>query len=264
MSFDPNHYLMNLKGKQYLPVAPRIAWMREEHPDWGIITEEVIVTDTYARFRSTIMDEGGRVIATATKCEDRVGFPDFVEKAETGSIGRALALCGYGTLQCLEFDEGERFADSPIERNARNATQIDARNATQIERNAARLEPNAFRQSGGRGRPHQGPVPARFGEVATEAQVRMIVAKGGTAHVGMTKRQANTEIQRLSNLAFDKGSAAMDKGSAAMDKGTGRIRVDDLDDPFSEGSAGFGGGADMVHQSDRAQPADLVHPTEGR
>lgn len=42
------------------------------------------------------------------------GFGDFIEKAETGAIGRALALVGFGTQFCAdELDEGPRLADSP-------------------------------------------------------------------------------------------------------------------------------------------------------
>jgi hypothetical protein len=36
------------------------------------------------------------------------------EKDETGAVGRALAMCGYGTLQAPEFDEGDRLADAPL------------------------------------------------------------------------------------------------------------------------------------------------------
>ena len=39
-----------------------------------------------------------------------------MEKAETGSIGRALALLGYGTQFCAdELDEGDRIVDAPAE-----------------------------------------------------------------------------------------------------------------------------------------------------
>jgi hypothetical protein len=50
------------------------------------------------------------------KKETEIGFPDYIEKAETGAIGRALAMCGYGILQAPEFDEAERQADAPIEK----------------------------------------------------------------------------------------------------------------------------------------------------
>jgi hypothetical protein len=66
--------------------------------------------------KATIKDMLGVVIATARKKETEIGFPDYIEKAETGAIGRALAMCGYGTLQAPEFDEGERIADAPVEK----------------------------------------------------------------------------------------------------------------------------------------------------
>lgn len=82
MSFDPSRHMMNLKGKDYLPVAARIAWFREEHPDWSIITEPHTLTDDAAIYRTTIVDASSKIIATATKAEDRRGFADFLEKAE--------------------------------------------------------------------------------------------------------------------------------------------------------------------------------------
>ena len=108
--------MLDLRGKPYLQVAHRLVWFREEHPDWPIITEIVEQDQTHAIVRATIklnnLVDG--VLATAVKREDKVSFPDFLEKAETGAIGRALALCGYGTQFAPELDEGERLADSPI------------------------------------------------------------------------------------------------------------------------------------------------------
>jgi hypothetical protein len=65
--------------------------------------------------KAIIKDAEGSVIATARKKETENGFPDYIEKTETGAVGRALAMCGIGTLQAPEFDEGERITDSPIE-----------------------------------------------------------------------------------------------------------------------------------------------------
>jgi hypothetical protein len=53
-------------------------------------------------------------IATVRKKETEAGFPDYIEKAETGAIGRALAMCGYGTLQAPEFDKQDRLAYASI------------------------------------------------------------------------------------------------------------------------------------------------------
>ena len=131
--FEPARYIIKLPKKKkvklangfvrweeteadYLPVAPRIAWFRRDHPTWSIITEEEKEAPKAVVMKATIKDEQGRVIATARKKETEANFADYIEKAETGAVGRALALCGYGTLQAPEFDEGERLADAPAEK----------------------------------------------------------------------------------------------------------------------------------------------------
>lgn len=106
--------LLNLRGKEYLEVKYRLVWFREDHPDWSIETELMSVTDVSAYAKATIRDETGRIIATSHKFESVQGFPDFIEKSETGAIGRALALIGYGTQFCAdELDEGKRIVDAP-------------------------------------------------------------------------------------------------------------------------------------------------------
>jgi len=133
--FDPMKYMLKLpKYKKvslgngqvrfekteadYLPVAARIAWFRKDYPYWSIITEVEQLADKAVIMKATIKDMLGAVIATARKKETEAGFPDYIEKAETGAIGRALAMCGYGTLQAPEFDEQDRLADAPVEKNA--------------------------------------------------------------------------------------------------------------------------------------------------
>src|SRR5213594_3462740 len=124
--FDPNKYMLKLpKTKKvtmdngmvkwekteadYLPVAARIAWFRKDNPYWSIITEIEQLANKAVIMKATIKDMLGNIIATARKKETEIGFPDYIEKAETGAIGRALAMCGYGTLQAPEFDEQDRL-----------------------------------------------------------------------------------------------------------------------------------------------------------
>ena len=115
MTFDPKRHLMKVQGRAYLPVSARLVWFRSEHPDWGIVTApvEINMEKQYAIFSASIFSAEGKLMATATKMENVKGFPDYLEKAETGAVGRALAYCGYGTQFAPELEEGGRFADAP-------------------------------------------------------------------------------------------------------------------------------------------------------
>lgn len=117
--------LMNLKGKDYLAVAYRLVWYREVFPKGKIVTEAIQMTQEYAVFRASVFDEADRLLATATKHESKKDFPDHIEKAETGAIGRALALCGFGTQFTDDLEEGQRIVDSPI---VTNRTQVEHQN----------------------------------------------------------------------------------------------------------------------------------------
>jgi hypothetical protein len=169
MAFNPNEHMMQLKSKEgskdYLPVQYRLVWFREMNPQGTVDTEEVEVdldrecesevyvwnpekkrsektikqAKGYARFRAIVTDgKGGR--ATGTKSENAASFDDYIEKAETGAVGRALAMLGYGTAFAPELDEQHRLADSPIERNgyqdgyskavAQGSKTIDAETST--------------------------------------------------------------------------------------------------------------------------------------
>ena len=106
--------IQNIKGKDYLNVAQRLVWFREEKPTYGIETMLLEQNENFCLARAVIRDDKGTILSTAHKTETPQGFPDFIEKAETGAIGRALALIGYGTQFCAdELDEGLRLADSP-------------------------------------------------------------------------------------------------------------------------------------------------------
>src|SRR5579859_751309 len=150
MTFNAEKHLIELQGKAYLEVKFRLVWFREMCPNGTIDTEEVLVDldreveaevptgnwipnpnrpgkkmpekmirrdNGYARFRAVVTDgKGGR--ATATKSENAASFPDFIEKAETGAVGRALAMLGYGTqFTGDELNEEHRIVDAPVERS---------------------------------------------------------------------------------------------------------------------------------------------------
>jgi hypothetical protein len=105
-------------GKMYLPAAYRIVWFRDElGDDWGIRTEllEGGHEAGFATVKAEIMNPEGRIIASGLKTEAKTDFPaGWVEKAESGSIARALAVLGFGTQFMPELDDdGYRPADSP-------------------------------------------------------------------------------------------------------------------------------------------------------
>lgn len=151
--FNPNEHLIQIKGRNgsadYLPVQWRLVWFRSLCPD-GTIETEIVHLDLdreteeesyvwnsetrrsekvlkrapgFAVFRAIVKDGRGG-IAIGTKSERAASFGDFIEKAETGAIGRALAALGYGTqFTGDEFDEQHRIVDAPVERRA--AAQVE-------------------------------------------------------------------------------------------------------------------------------------------
>lgn len=112
--FNPKEHMMKLKGKEYLQVMWRLVWFREEHPDWDINTDLVSVDESSAIFRCRISDSNGKAVSSGYGSESKNDFGDFIEKAETKAVGRALAMLGYGTQFAPELDEENRIVDSPV------------------------------------------------------------------------------------------------------------------------------------------------------
>ncbi len=104
--------LMDLKGQKYLKVQHRLVWFREECPTYSIQTSIIDSKDGFI-VKAVISDDKGFVLAEAHKWSGKSQFP--LECAETGAIGRCLALLGYGTaFTADELDEKEELADAPI------------------------------------------------------------------------------------------------------------------------------------------------------
>jgi len=113
-AYNPSANMMNLKGKAYLPVAERIVWFRQDYPE-GQITTTVYELDRaqgFAMYHARVTTgQGG--IAEASGSETVKDFGDYIEKAETKAVGRALGYLGYGTASA-GFEEGGRVVDAPI------------------------------------------------------------------------------------------------------------------------------------------------------
>lgn len=164
--FNPHEHLMHIKSSkgssEYLEVKWRLVWFRDLCPTGTICTEMVHLDldreteeETYAWNSETrrsekiikrapgiaifraIVEDGKGGHAEATKCEKAASFGDFIEKAETGAIGRALAALGYGTqFVGEEFDEGHRIVDAPVAPQRQSAQQ--SRQPSEAEQQAYR------------------------------------------------------------------------------------------------------------------------------
>ena len=125
--FDPQRHLMQIKGKDYLTVQNRLIWfIRDQRAliEAGLaqtsytIQTELVEHDRdqgWAHFKTYVRDVLGNE-ATMYGSESIRDFPDYIEKASTKSLGRALLLLGYGTAFTAEIDEGERVVDAPVAR----------------------------------------------------------------------------------------------------------------------------------------------------
>src|SRR6266568_1210988 len=151
--FNPNDHIMQIPNKggksDYLPVQWRLVWFRELCPQGTIESELVLLeldreteeeayvwnsetrrsekvikrANGLAVFKAVVTDgKGGK--AEAYKSEKAASFGDFIEKANTGAVGRALAMLGYGTQFAeMELSEEERIVDAPVERKPAKSYQ---------------------------------------------------------------------------------------------------------------------------------------------
>jgi hypothetical protein len=135
-AFDASRYLTDLDGRDYLEVKWRLLWLRTEHPEASIETELMKHDSGLALFRARVAVPGAGT-ATGWGSETADDFRDYIEKAETKALGRALAALGYGTQFCEDFDfsaerpprrnggsrqprgpAGQRVVDAPVARGS--------------------------------------------------------------------------------------------------------------------------------------------------
>ena len=117
--FDPAAHITKPGGRDYLEVKWRLAWLRDVQPDAVVETQLERYDDDggFALFKAKVtLPSGGE--ATGWGSETQGDFGDFIEKAETKALGRALAALGFGTQFCDDFSEGGSVADSPVQRPA--------------------------------------------------------------------------------------------------------------------------------------------------
>jgi len=135
-AFDPAKHLTKVSGRDYLEVKWRLVWLRSVHPEAQIETDLVEHRNNLAVFRAKVTIPSG-ASATGWGSEGTDDFGDYLEKAETKALGRALAALGFGTQFCPDFDFGadrQRVVDSPVDiRSVRGAQQAPASNGNRQE-----------------------------------------------------------------------------------------------------------------------------------
>jgi hypothetical protein len=153
--FNPSEHLRQIERKQrqpdgsyktisndYLDVKWRLVWFREEHPDGSITTDLLSQPGVSpAVVKATVTLENG-VTATGFGQCGADDWGDWLEKAETRSIGRALALLGYGTQFCEDFDD--IITDAPVEQRSQRQPDSDG-NRPAISDPTSPMTPNQRR-----------------------------------------------------------------------------------------------------------------------
>ena len=97
------------------------------------------LTVNCALIKATIRDTDGRILAQDYKQETSNDFPDYLEKATTGAIGRAIAQLGYGTQWAMEFEgevEADRLHDGPVQSDSQPPPDQDRRSTQQTQNQA--------------------------------------------------------------------------------------------------------------------------------
>lgn len=231
--FDASKYLVKLRGKEYLEVKWRMVWVRKEHPDAVIETEMVshLLDVPMAVFKAKVSIPGGGS-ATGWGQEEAADFGDYLEKAETKALGRALAALGFGTQFTEDFDfhtdENGKVVDTPVQRGPASGRQLA--NEAKAEVRAAPPRPQV--QDGGppaNVAPHPGSKPGGQTHgipnpklAITEKQAAMIYGLGAemgwdAAKVDQTalNHYGKEEVNRLNRA---EASGFIEKMTAHRDK----------------------------------------------
>ncbi|MDQ3167664.1 MAG: hypothetical protein M3P94_03335 [Chloroflexota bacterium] len=146
--FDPSRHIRKVSGADYLEVKWRLVWLREVDPDASIVTESISIDERIAIFKATVKTTSGGV-ATGYGSETPNDFRDYIEKAETKAIGRALAALGFGTQFAPDLNEGDRIVDAPVQRPVVNGNSTSANGPLRQQVQQPRPEQPTYTGGGG-------------------------------------------------------------------------------------------------------------------
>lgn len=178
-TFDPGQHLTKIKGQDYLEVKWRIAWLRAEHPD-AVLTTELHSHDSgRAIFSAHVqVPDGGSATGWGSETVD--SFENYIEKAETKAIGRALAAVGFGTQFCDDFNDTGAIADAPVNFNRTSGQPQQAPDSLATSAQKSMIQ-----------------YKARQAQLEPEQLVHFIKEETGKDFNELTKREASRVIDAL-------------------------------------------------------------------
>jgi len=205
IDFDPSRYLTKVSGSDYLEVKWRLLWLRQVHPEASIETELVTHDGQAAVFKARVSIPGGGS-STGWGSEQYGDFRDYIEKAETKALGRALAALGFGTQFCNDFAFGadqNRVVDAPVDLQRQlERRRSNGKQSPEVQEARPSDQPATTRQHGF--------IDALVRELSiTEDALKLEVESSfGTPVSGLSRRDASVLIERLQQRRAERPAAA--------------------------------------------------------
>jgi hypothetical protein len=205
IDFDPSRYLTKVSGSDYLEVKWRLLWLRQVHPDASIETELVTHDGQAAIFKAKVTIPGGGS-STGWGSEQYGDFRDYIEKAETKALGRALAALGFGTQFCNDFAFGadqNRVVDAPVDLQRQlERRRSNNKQSPEVQEARPSDQPATARQHGF--------IDALVRELSiTDDALKLEVESSfGTPVSGLSRRDASVLIERLQQRRAERPAAA--------------------------------------------------------
>ncbi len=203
--FEPGRYLTKVGGADYLEVKWRLVWLREVHPDAVIETELVSHVGQDAIFRARVTVPGGGS-ATGFGSEAYDDFRDYIEKAETKALGRALAALGFGTQFCPDFEFGARegrVVDTPVDFSTTRGRRMQTNSAPRMMtapravQEPAADAPAALNGDRPSASPALGSGPAQGGNVGTVTPKQVKFIQAIARELRLSEEALGDEAERL-------------------------------------------------------------------
>lgn len=105
--------------KKYMPVAARLSWYLQNHPDLPSPIPTLVKDENgIVIYEAVLLDENGTVLSKATGIENVRNYEDpcmAYQKAETQAVGRCLRNRGYGIAFEDEGDEPQPIDQTKID-----------------------------------------------------------------------------------------------------------------------------------------------------